>query len=55
MKKCCRTCLYYDSGKDDQPCCYCVGYENYEEGDEENDGKKRIRKKTVSSKKQRIF
>ena len=32
-KVCCETCLYFDSGKDDQPCCGCVGFENYEEGD----------------------
>ncbi len=31
MEICCETCLYYDSGKEDQPCCFCVDHENYEE------------------------
>lgn len=30
MKKC-ETCVYYDTDKDDQPCCSCFFGENWEE------------------------
>ncbi len=30
----CETCIYYDTDKDDQPCCSCVEGENYEESGE---------------------
>ena len=33
-EKCCETCLYYGTDRDDQPCCSCVDHENYEEGEE---------------------
>lgn len=26
----CETCAYYDTNKDDQPCCGCVDGVNYE-------------------------
>ena len=32
MYKECETCVYYDIGKDDQPCCNCVEASNYEKG-----------------------
>ena len=31
----CETCLYYNNGKDEQPCCSCVEGMNYEKGSEE--------------------
>ena len=31
--KCCETCLYYDTDRDDMPCYSCVDCENYEEGE----------------------
>ncbi len=30
MTALCETCLYYDTDKDDQPCCYCFEGENWE-------------------------
>lgn len=26
----CETCAYYDTDRNDQPCCSCVGQENWE-------------------------
>ena len=26
----CGTCAYYDTDRDDQPCCSCVDWENWE-------------------------
>ena len=26
----CETCAYYDTDKNDQPCCSCVDWENWE-------------------------
>lgn len=36
MYKECETCAYYDMGKEEQPCCYCVESVNYEKGSIEN-------------------
>lgn len=37
MCKDCETCVYYDMGKDEQPCCGCIDGVNYKEGSNEND------------------
>lgn len=29
-EKDCETCAYYDVSRDDQPCCSCVDWENWE-------------------------
>lgn len=34
MEKVCETCLYYDTDRQDQPCCGCICGCNYEEADE---------------------
>ena len=26
----CDTCMYYDTDRNDQPCCSCVNWENWE-------------------------
>ena len=28
----CETCIYYDEDIDNQPCCSCVDFVNYEKG-----------------------
>ena len=28
----CETCIYYDEDRDNQPCCNCVEFVNYERG-----------------------
>lgn len=33
---CCETCIYYDNDWDDQPCCACDNYDNWEEFKENN-------------------
>lgn len=35
MGKCCENCLYYDTDRNDQPCCNCTGFENWEESEDE--------------------
>lgn len=30
MEKCCESCVYYDTDRNDQPCCSCVGGCNFE-------------------------
>jgi hypothetical protein len=30
----CETCVYYDTDRNDQPCCGCCGGVNYEEVDD---------------------
>lgn len=30
MDKSCKTCIYYDTDRNDQPCCSCVDWENWE-------------------------
>ena len=34
MYKECESCVYCDTDKDDQPCCYCVDAMHYERGGE---------------------
>lgn len=31
---CCENCIYYDNDLDDQPCCACQNYINWEENQE---------------------
>jgi hypothetical protein len=31
----CETCAYYDTDRDDQPCCGCVDGVNYERREDE--------------------
>lgn len=26
----CENCVYYDMNRQDQPCCSCIGFENWE-------------------------
>lgn len=26
----CENCVYYDTDRTDQPCCSCIGFENWE-------------------------
>lgn len=34
MREECETCAYYDTDRDDMPCCSCNGGENWEEANE---------------------
>lgn len=34
MREECETCAYYDTDRDDMPCCYCHDGENWEEANE---------------------
>lgn len=33
----CETCVYYDTDRDDMPCCSCFMYENWEKYEEVNE------------------
>lgn len=35
MEKECATCVYYNTDRQDQPCCSCYDHINYEEMEEE--------------------
>lgn len=32
----CDNCVFYDEDRDNQPCCYCYGYSNWEKGESED-------------------
>ena len=36
IDECCETCVYYNTDKDDQPCCSCVDGKNWERDVKEN-------------------
>ena len=37
IDKDCYSCAYYIEDRQDQPCCYCVDYRNWEKGEEDEE------------------
>lgn len=34
VERSCESCVYYDTDRNEQPCCYCIDGENFEESGE---------------------